>query len=81
MKLSRVLQFIHQGSLRVHFSQHGEDAIKNAVARLLSEDPAIFAPKQPGTKYPTLEHLQGRKPDAYMLTELLGKVETKPATK
>ena len=63
------------------FSQHGEDAIKNAVARLLSEDPAIFAPKQTGTKYPTLEHLQGRKPDAYMLTELLGKVETKPTTK
>jgi len=63
------------------FSQHGEDAIENAVARLLSEDPAIFAPKQTGTKYPTLEHLQGRKPDAYMLTELLGKVETKPTTK
>jgi FkbM family methyltransferase len=27
MKLSRVLQFIHQGSLRVHFSQHGEDVM------------------------------------------------------
>jgi len=27
MKLSRVLRFIHQGSLRVHFSQHGEDVM------------------------------------------------------
>jgi hypothetical protein len=63
------------------FSEHGEAAIKNAVGRLLSEDPAIFAPKQTNSKYPTLEHLDGRKPDAYMLTELLGQVENKPATK
>ncbi len=27
MKLSRVFQFIHQGSLRVHFSQYGEDVM------------------------------------------------------
>ena len=27
MRLSRILKFIHQGSLRVHFSQHGEDVI------------------------------------------------------
>lgn len=27
MKLSRILKFIHQGSLRVHFSQYGEDVI------------------------------------------------------
>ena len=25
MKLSRILKFIHQGSLRIHFSQYGED--------------------------------------------------------
>ena len=62
------------------FSQHGEDAIKSAVTRLLSEDPALFAPKATASKYPTLEHLQGRKPEAYMLTELLGQVATKPAT-
>ena len=27
MKLARILKFIHQGSLRVHFSQYGEDVI------------------------------------------------------
>lgn len=27
MKLSRILKFIHQGSLRIHFSQYGEDVI------------------------------------------------------
>jgi FkbM family methyltransferase len=27
MKISRILKFIHQGSLRVHFSQYGEDVI------------------------------------------------------
>ena len=63
------------------YSKHGEAAIKNALGRLLSEDPAIFAPKQTASKYPTLEHLGGRKPDAYMLTTLLGQVENKPATK
>jgi hypothetical protein len=57
------------------FSVHGETAIRNAVARLLSEDPTLFAPKATASKYPTLEHLQGRKPDAYMLTNLLGQVE------
>jgi len=63
------------------FSQYGEDAIKNAVARLLSDDPALFAPKATASKYPTLEHLKGRKHAAYMQTALLGKVETQPAAK
>ena len=27
MRLSRILKFIHQGSLRIHFSQYGEDVI------------------------------------------------------
>ena len=64
-----------------NFSEHGKKAIEAAVARLLSEDPALFAPKDTATKYPTLEHLKGRKPHAYMQTDLLGKVETKPTTK
>ena len=63
------------------FSKHGEDAIKSAVTRLLSEEANLFAPKATASKYPTLEHLKGRKPIAYMQTELLGKVETKPTTK
>jgi len=63
------------------FSEHGTAAIKSAVARLLSEEPTLFAPKDTATKYPTLEHLKGRKPAAYMQTDLLGKVETKTTNK